>query len=233
MSVHVHIALCISLCHRHSMHAIASIRTGSAPHICIGSPCIVRVRGTVLFHVAVICDLFRKKICQNISNHEGNSVSETNSEVQTGIQAEQFPCFRASTKGEVICILHLLLARSKDQWWRSQQHYTAHIKEKAFKDNEQDEVNVSKTSKKITSFFGKKEDTSVINAEVCFTNSFSRAQYCLKSRLHTHFIFYWPIRASKFLNFAGPNKNFTGPKKKKKNIENSYFLKMLCFSCKK
>ena len=45
-----------------------------------------------------------------------------------------------------------------------------HLSNKKHKDNEQAEVNASKTSKKLTSFFGKKEDTSVINAEVCFTD---------------------------------------------------------------
>eukprot|EP00057_Strongylocentrotus_purpuratus_P020804 XP_011675278.1 PREDICTED: uncharacterized protein LOC105443617 [Strongylocentrotus purpuratus] len=42
---------------------------------------------------------------------------------------------------------------------------TRHLSNKKHKDNEQAEVHASKTSKQLTSFFGKKEDTSVINAE--------------------------------------------------------------------
>ena len=78
---------------------------------------------------------------------------------------ERFPFIRASTKGEeyaycIYCRQDLKISGG------GANDIMRHLSNKKHKDNEQAEVNASKTSKKLTSFFGKKEDTSVINAEV-------------------------------------------------------------------
>ena len=82
---------------------------------------------------------------------------------------EQFPCISASSKGEeyaycIYCRQDLKISGGGSN------DIKRHIAKQKHQDNEQAEVNASKISQKVTSFFSKKGDTSVISVEVHFTD---------------------------------------------------------------